>query len=219
MQCRTCNEEKDVGLFYIRKSSGRPNLDCKVCHNARASAWASANREKVRGYIRKSCKRAYDKNPEKGRAKARAFRLKDPEAHKARVARSYYKMALNLTDAERERRKRNNEAWAKNNPEKVKEASRRNKKVNPEKHCFQQSQRRATKANACPPWLSAIQKAQIQEFYDIASALTTQTGIAHDVDHIHPLKGNGFNGLHVPWNLQVLSASENRSKSNKLMEY
>jgi len=76
--------------------------------------------------------------------------------------------------------------------------------------------RRAAKLNATPRWLTAIQKAQIQEMYDVSIALNVQTGINYHVDHIHPLRGDGFIGLHVPWNLQVIPALENISKSNIL---
>ncbi len=71
---------------------------------------------------------------------------------------------------------------------------------------------------ASPKWLDAIQKAQIQEFYDIASALNTQCGGRHEVDHIVPLKGRNVSGLHVPWNLQILKKEENLSKGNRLLE-
>lgn len=96
-------------------------------------------------------------------------------------------------------------------------ANNRNwKRNNPSRNSFNQTAREALKKNAAPPWLSAIQLAQIQEFYDVAVAVSTQTGVAHQVDHIHPLKGATFNGLHVPWNLQVITASENASKKNRI---
>ena len=66
--------------------------------------------------------------------------------------------------------------------------------------------------------LSAIQLAQIQEMYDIAVAKTVQTGIKHHVDHIHPINGNGYCGLHVPCNLRVITATENILKRNKIPE-
>ena len=75
--------------------------------------------------------------------------------------------------------------------------------------------RELSKINRTPPWLNKDQLIQIEEFYIKAAELTKQTNIKYHVDHIIPLQGKNVSGLHVPWNLQVIPASENLSKSNK----
>lgn len=92
------------------------------------------------------------------------------------------------------------------------------KAKNPSKNTANTARYKSKKLSATPLWLDAIQLAQIEEFYDIAVCRTMQTGVQHHVDHIIPLQGNGVSGLHVPWNLQVLTAFENISKKNKMIE-
>jgi hypothetical protein len=77
------------------------------------------------------------------------------------------------------------------------------------------ARRDAAKRNASPPWLTAEHKDQIASFYNLASKMTEITGVPHHVDHIDPIQGANFCGLHVPWNLQVLTSQENTSKSNR----
>lgn len=70
---------------------------------------------------------------------------------------------------------------------------------------------------ATPPWLTKEHLQQIKEFYLLRDELTKKTGIAHHVDHIMPLRGKILCGLHVPWNLQVITEKQNVQKSNKVV--
>lgn len=75
--------------------------------------------------------------------------------------------------------------------------------------------RYANKKHATPPWLTSQDKLAIEKFYIDARQLETLTGKKYHVDHIVPLQGENVCGLHVPWNLQILEASENIKKGNK----
>jgi len=77
--------------------------------------------------------------------------------------------------------------------------------------------RRRKHRNATPPWLSRKQKSEIRQLYQIAMTMTQTTGEQYVVDHIVPLQGETVCGLHVPWNLRVITQEENLKKSNKLL--
>jgi hypothetical protein len=218
--CSSCLEAKPELEFYVNgtKVSGDPRFSsrCKKCHNVKVVEWQKKNASKVKEYVRNSCKKAYDANPEKYREKSAKRRLANPDAHKTRVKASYLKKQKNIDEVELERRRRNSKRWAALNKEKIKKISSSWVKRNTAKNSSKQALRRTIKLQSSPKWLTAIQKAQIQEFYDICAAVSMQTSIKHHVDHICPLNGKNVKGLHVPWNMQVIPASENIRKSNRV---
>ena len=107
--------------------------------------------------------------------------------------------------------------WAKLNAEKVKAYKRTYATTHAGQVNAITAKRRAVKLRATPKWLTKDQLKEIREFYILAKELQWLGNPTDplEVDHIVPLQGENVSGLHVPWNLQILSKSLNGSKSNK----
>ena len=80
------------------------------------------------------------------------------------------------------------------------------------------SVRKRRHRDATPKWLTAAERLQMRELYIQARKLTAITGERYVVDHIIPLRSEVVCGLHVPWNLRVITQDENLKKSNKLVD-
>jgi hypothetical protein len=138
--------------------------------------------------------------------------------------------------ANKEKRKLYNYQWAKNNPEKYLEirhrSNRKNKdkideynleyrtanrdvcrkaastwaKNNPERVKLNNADRKAAKINATPLWADReiMELVYVEADYRKAS-----------VDHIVPLRSESVCGLHVYYNTQLLTVSENAAKGNR----
>lgn len=72
--------------------------------------------------------------------------------------------------------------------------------------------RRARKRNAT---LNLNLRKYFKVIYERCKNHEDITGIKFNVDHIIPLKNDNVCGLHVPWNLQILTFEDNMKKSNK----
>jgi len=184
--CAACKVAKPIGDFAIRvRSKDGRYYYCKACDRLKAAKWRAANRARHRAATQKW----REKNPEANRIAVANWNAKNP-ARKLALSRAAY-------ERDPARAAANMRKWVNDN--------------RPVKRAIA-AKRKAAQVSATPAWLTAIHLAQIQEHYDVAEALNTQTGVVHHVDHIHPLQGGTFNGLHVPWNLQVLPAIDNLRK-------
>lgn len=70
-------------------------------------------------------------------------------------------------------------------------------------------QRKMALQCATPSWADHD---AMELLYIEARGLTATTGIKHEVDHIIPLQGKKVCGLHVPWNLRVITKAANARK-------
>ena len=64
------------------------------------------------------------------------------------------------------------------------------------------------------PILTPEEHQRILLIYKECGRITEETGVLHHVDHIHPISKGG---KHHPDNLQILTATENIRKGNKLL--
>jgi len=101
--------------------------------------------------------------------------------------------------------------WRKKNPE----SAYKHRRENPGYYSSKESERRARKAQATPPWVTKEMQVEIQNMYNLRDRLNGLTVSDLEVDHVVPLNGKTVCGLHVPWNLQLLSKKANVSKGNR----
>jgi hypothetical protein len=156
---------------------------------------------------------------EYNRVKSARWRERHPERARE-VARKWREANQPIQDAATERWRASNSErilavhaeWKRRNPERVKAISRRHYLNNQAKIMANVAERKAIELMAMPAW---IEKQEIVKFYIEARTESLITGIPHEVDHVWPLQGKGFTGLHVPWNLRVITRIENRQKHNK----
>jgi hypothetical protein len=155
------------------------------------------------------CQRAMRqrRDPEKRSAIMRSWRERNREHRKT------YKRAYRAADPEKARAQ--DLAWREKNRERRAQESADYRRANPGKSRAAVARWRAAVHQATPSWADL---ADIAAIYDEASRLSDEQGRVYHVDHIVPLRGVNVCGLHVPWNLRVVTATENCAKSNRLIE-
>jgi len=128
-------------------------------------------------------------NPDKTSEQRRRAIAKDPECFRRYDKRSYLKHRTKRIAKSRRWNVSNKAAFA-----------------------ARESARRAAQKAATPSW---VRRVEIISVYQEAERLSRDTGITHQVDHIVPLISDRVCGLHVPWNLRVITGTENQAKGNR----
>lgn len=188
-KCKTCKTKKPIEKF---SKSNRHTLgvmkECSKClHQSRKKYQTPESMEKI-AIQRKEYK---EKNKDLIKEKNLEYRKEN-----------------------KEKIKKAQEAYRLNNPEKVKSSKKRWEINNPEKVAEKRFKRRILEKQSIPEWSESD---KIKNVYEKAKWLGSLTGLKYHVDHIVPINGKEVCGLHVWANLQILEASINCAKGNRVL--
>ena len=140
-------------------------------------------------------------------AKDNANRSKNPKSEASKAAgKRYYEKNKETVKARANARSK----------DEINQYRKTHKEKNPEYYKALTSVRKRRHRDATPKWITTGHKLAMRQLYLQAMELTKITGERYVVDHIVPLISDAVCGLHVPWNLRVITQDENLRKSNKL---
>jgi len=201
--CSRCKIEKLTTDFAKNKyqKDGLAN-QCKVCNKE----YRIKNKDKLSEYFKKH----YLENIEELRISKSEISKKWYVKNKEKVSEKSKEYYIANIDKIKARRKLNSVE--------IREKAKEHRLLNKDKICAKNAEMRAIRRNARPKWLTKDQIEEISDFYVAAKMFQLYTGLKYHVDHMIPLAHPLVCGLHVPWNLQILEASENLKKKNKLLE-
>jgi hypothetical protein len=175
--------------------------------NAKERERYQRNREK-----RLAQTKAYAQSHPEVRAKAtRNWRERHRDQYNAYM-RNYLATHKEVRERLRSSQRAYHEQWYIENREYKKAKNREWYRNNKAKNYSYLAARRALEIMAMPPW---VKREDIAAIYIEARRKSITLGVPFEVDHIWPLRGRGFNGLHVPWNLRIIPKLDNRKKFNK----
>lgn len=154
----------------------------------------------------KECRKAvYDNKRNYYRTKAKVYRVKNIDKIKAYV--KSVRPRINKRQAK----------WNKLNIDKVEQSRIKLMENRPGYFPFKAATVHIKKKrpHSIPKWLTEAQINEMEQWYADRVELQWLSEQQLSVDHIIPLNGKNVSGLHVPWNLQILTMSENSFKTNR----
>lgn len=210
---KTKKEAKFAGskFYFTGEPCNKGHIDkryvsdgsCVSCTLVRANKRYVTKKSEILVKLRNS----YKNNPDKIKGRVKARREAEPEKVKAEKRAEYHRHKQQYIERATK--------WRRHNPEKVRRFVLNWFKNNPVKANNYSVLRRARLKDRLPSWLTEAQHGEMKDIYRKAREMSLNTDIKYHVDHIVPLCGANVSGLHVPWNLQILTAFENHSKNNR----
>lgn len=207
-RCLSCREDKPVGLFWKNKRSA-DGLDryCIECGKLRRKKDYIDNRETYLHRVQQ-----YQQRPE--------FKEQHKQYQQTWLQKGgdvwLKEYQWRYCEQHSEKRTQVSKEWYEQHPEARPEIHRRYRINNSGVVLARLAKRRVQKKQAIPPW---FEKAEVEALYQQCKVKSIQEGKIYHVDHIIPINNIDVCGLHCLDNLQILTAEENLSKSNKLIDF
>ncbi len=182
--------------YYTSIPCSRGHISPRLVSNATCVACAKAKKgeEGSRALAAEAVRLRRARDPEVFRSQERERRAKNPDVFRAQ---------------DRAR-------WVGGKADRQAEWLKADRAARPWIYAERARRRKMAVRRATPEWLTKEQRGEIITFYKEAHRMSQETGVKHHVDHIVPLNGVGVCGLHVPWNLQVITAMDNLKKGNRV---
>lgn len=193
-----------------------PNGTCTDCRKSKDNTYRQKNAEKLRE--RKS--KYYQKKSENIRAKVAKYRQENAEKVREN-GKNCYKLRMDrllendpeLYRKKVEEKRAYRERFRAENPD----YDVRYKQENRDKVLAINAKRRSAKRQRLPSWFGEIDQFAMTEAADLAKRRESITGQEWHVDHMIPLMARKASGLHCASNLQVIPATLNLQKNNKMI--
>ena len=169
---------------------------CTKCNYLFEYSFFCKNKSRSDGYASecKACEKAYR------------------EANKAKLCKYQKEYSVKNKDKTKAR----GDAWYQNNKTRCLKRCKQYRLDKPEVNRAVAGKQRAKRTKRNVQWSDdELNQLVMSGYYEKAVLLSKSTGIDFQVDHVIPLQGKTVSGLHHYNNLQILTRSTNRLKSNK----
>jgi len=198
-KCSKCKQIKQKTEFspcnWIK-----PGRWCKKCNALKLQTWRLKNPKKQKDYRNKYYYEDINLSRQYNREKYKKYSKNSDYVEKCNHAAQKYRDSKFNNTEYKEKQYKYHAKWRHENRGKCR---------------FLAILRQKRIKNATPKWLTKEHLLEILALYEQASRMSETSIEPFHVDHIVPIKGKNICGLHVPWNLQIITKTQNLKKKNK----